>query len=213
MQKLNKIFRFTLPAFFLIFTFNFQLNAQYTAESLFAEIQKIFKNLKSVSFNFLSDNNPNFNGNIRAEIGNKYYIKMTDRNIISNGKLVWNYSIKDKKVIINEIPKNDFEFSIENFFFSFINNYEPKELKKVTSSGQGFNYLLTLIPSKTISENNISSIQLQINQKNLMVNSVQINYGNYVDKWFIENLELNPKLKSDIFSFQPPKEVEVIDLR
>ncbi len=213
MQKLNKTIGFCLLTFFLIFTFNYQSKTQYTAESLFVEIQKIYKNLKSISFNFLSENNPNLKGNIKAEIGNKYFIKMTDRNIISNGKLVWNYSLKDKKVIINEIPKNNTEFSIENFFFSFINNYVPKELKKSASSGHGFNYLLTLIPSNSISDYNISSVQLQINQKNLMVSSVQINYGNYADKWYIENLELNPKIKSEIFSFEPPKEVEVIDLR
>lgn len=213
MQKLNKIFLISILTFSLILSFYCQSNAQYTAGTLFAEMQKIYKNLKSVSFNFLSENNPNLKGNIKAEIGNKYFIKMTDRSIISNGKLVWNYSIKDKKVIINKIPNNDSEFSIENFFFSFINNYVPKELKKVTSSGQGFNYLLTVIPSNATSDNNVSSIQLMINQKNLIINSVQINYGNYIDKWYIENLELNPKLNSEIFSFQPPKDAEVIDLR
>ncbi|MCX7737718.1 MAG: outer membrane lipoprotein carrier protein LolA [Candidatus Kapabacteria bacterium] len=213
MQKLNSIIRLPLLLIILFSTLNFQLNAQYTAETLFAEIQKTFKNLKSVSFNFLSENNPNLKGNIKAETGNKYFIKMTERHIISNGKIVWNYSLKDKKVIINEIPKNDSEFSIENFFFSFLNNYKPKDLKKETSSGRGFNYLLTLIPSNPSSENNISSIQLEINQKSLLVSSVQINYGNYIDKWNIENLELNPKIKSDIFSFQPTKDMEVIDLR
>lgn len=213
MQKLINIFKVIILSPFLIILFNYHLKAQHTAETLFAEIQKIFKNLRSVSFDFLSENNNNLKGNIKAETGNKYFIKMTERHIISNGKLVWNFSVKDKKVIINEIPKKDSEFSIESFFFSFLNSFEPKELKKETSSGKGFQYLLTLIPSKTNSDNNVTSIQLTINQKNLMVNSVQINYGDYIDKWQIDNLELNPKLKPEIFSFQTTKEMEIIDLR
>ncbi len=214
MQKLIKDFshiHFVVLVLFL--SLNFKLNAQYNAETLFAEIKKTFNNLKSISFNFLSENNPNLKGNIKAESGNKYYIKMAERHIISNGKLVWNYSLNDKKVIINEIPNNDSEFSIENFFFSFLNNYKPKDLKKEASSGKGFSYLLTLVPSKQNSGNNINSIQLEINQKNLMISTVLINYGNFIDKWNIDNLELNPKIKSEIFSFQPSKDMEVIDLR
>lgn len=187
--------------------------SQHTAESLFAEISQIFKNLKSVSFSFLSENNKNLMGTIQAETGNQYFIKMQDRHIISNGKIVWNVSIKDRKVIINDIPKKDSEFSIEAFFFSFLKNYKPVDLKKQSSSGKGFSYVLTLIPTNNNIDNNISSIQLEINQKNLLVSSVQINYGNYFDKWLIKDLVLNPNLKSDLFDYQPAKDIEVIDLR
>ena len=168
-----------------------------------------YGNIESVSLNFKLVGN-DFSGNLIAKKGNKYKMNLGDRIIICDGKTIWNYSEKDNKVVIGDFQKDNENISLEDIFFSFIENFEPVSL---ISMKDGNSYLIKLKSKDSINYMpDISEVNLKISKK-FIIESIQIIENNETLTWQIRKLKYTNHIEDSEFEFAIPKKCTVIDLR
>jgi outer membrane lipoprotein-sorting protein len=168
--------------------------------------------VKSVSFQFYSVESA-IKGSLKASMGNKYYMTVPDRTVVCDGKNIWNYSKDEKKVVISQFEENTSSFSIDNFFFSFLNGYRPVNYYKENSSAKGSGYVLEMEPiNKTPQSIQINRLKLWVDT-GLNIKKVEILTPQSPQTWEISNFQINPTIAKKVFSFTAPKDCEVIDLR
>jgi len=203
MQKLSKII-------ILLLIFNISNSFSNDKDEIFNKLKEKYSNLESISFDFKSDNKMGLQASISAKKGNKYRITMKERVIYCNAKTVWNYSIRDKNVLISTF-KNLKSGSLEQIFFDFVKNYKAiKSHKSNNSSGKNH----TSIELQAIDEKNAAydSIELQIDD-NLSINGIVLVKNYKKESFIISNIKLNEKIDDKYFEFDGNENIEKIDLR
>lgn len=204
--------------YFLIIIFlsisNINLFTQQSKESLYKNLEKKYGNIKSISFDYSMKEFPENKGSMKAKEGNKYIIKLTKRQIYSNGKTIWNVTHQDKKVVISELEVSDSKtITYENFFFDFFDLYKPKSLTKENSSKGQQKYILTLVPEPYDKDGTLDIIKVGVDIKSLGINYLQFINGKETQTFEIKNISINPKLSDKVFEYVPEKDYDVIDLR
>ncbi|HRP02754.1 MAG TPA: outer-membrane lipoprotein carrier protein LolA [Candidatus Kapabacteria bacterium] len=205
MQKLNNL----LVIFFIIFL---QSNLIYSLDKneVYNKLKSQYNDLQTISLEFKSDGKYSQTTFFTAKRGNKYRISTNDREIFCNSTTIWNYSVRDKNVIISNV-KSSKSPSLEQIFFDFAKNYQPiKFTKNHTSKGKNSS-VLELEAKDNRSE--------QYNQINLILNDIFQIIGielvkNYKsEKYSVSNIKLNEKLDDKYFEFNKNDKIEIIDLR
>ena len=147
-------------------------------------------------------------GKIRWE-----YKSPKEQLIVSNGKTIWFYMPSDKQVIIGNFEKS-FNYKptqtfltgmgriLDDFSVTFSRN---KELRSTKST-----YALELTP-KHSGNGAPAQILLAVDRKNfLIVRSVVVDKFHNVTEITFSNIKLNTALPDSLFTFTPPKDVEII---
>jgi outer membrane lipoprotein-sorting protein len=186
--------------------------ADLSKDEIFTKLKDKFSGAKAVSLNFTSEDN-SLKGTLKAAKGNKFIINLKDRNIICNGKDLWNYSISDKKVTLSEYESSSSISSIDDILLNFTKSFKVLSLIKENSSKNGSTNVIILqnIDDKKIK--NVTEVKL-FSQGNFdEISAIEVKSKGNSRKYFVKNLQINPKLKDSNFEFSAPKGVELIDLR
>ena len=133
--------------------------------------------------------------------------------IVSNGKKIWFYMPSDNQVIIGNFEKS-FKYKptqtfltgmgriLEDFHVKFSTNKALLTTKK--------EYALELTPKKYY-EGAPAKIVLAVDKKDfLIVKSVVIDKLDNVTEIDFRNIKLNTTMPDNLFTFTPPKDVEII---
>lgn len=199
----------------LVFTLPQIIIAQNNKDEVFKQLKDKFDNLNTLNVKFkykVSEfSNDNIEGTIRAKKGNKYYLNLGERVLVCNGKDIWNYSIEEKTVMLSKFNKNVKELSVEDVFFNLINNSKPISFNKSTKNNK-VNTLLLSINDSYKDKYKINEIKLNLDDKKNLV-SLELIDGKSSKFWEILDFDYNPDLKDTEFTFNAPKDVELIDLR
>jgi len=199
----------------LVFTLPQIIIAQNNKDEVFKQLKDKFDNLNTLNVKFkykVSEfSNNNIEGTIRAKKGNKYYLNLGERVLVCNGKDIWNYSIEEKTVMLSKFNKNVKELSVEDVFFNLINNSKPISFNKSTKNNKVSTLLLSINDSYK-DKYKINEIKLNLDDKKNLV-SLELIDGKSSKFWEILDFDYNPDLKDTEFTFNAPKDVELIDLR
>ena len=188
--------------------------AENDKNAVYDKLKKQYGDLKSISLKFSMVGLTEFTGTLKAKKGNKFLFQTKDRIVVSNGKTVWNHSLTDKNVIISSYDTKLSESSVEQFFFSFLDNYSPSDLKKENTSGGASNYVLTLIPKNAKSTiNGVKYIKVWISDSNGEIKKIGFKNGPGEQVWELKSITVNPKLNESLFEYKVPKGMEQMDLR
>ena len=205
---MKKTFDFFAVLFLFCFIFASAF-AQNDIDDVYGQLKAKYKSIKAVSLNFKRSSDK-IAGSLKAKTGNKYYLEFKDRTIVCNGTTIWNYSRKDKSVVINNYEESTSQVKIEEIFFTFLNKYKPSDLKTEQSS-QGLSAYVLLMKPEEASESN-KDIKLHIDKEKFNIVSLEINNDGNWEVWEID--KLNTKKHSDkSFDFTPPDNTNIIDLR
>jgi outer membrane lipoprotein-sorting protein len=201
------MFKLSFVLFFNLLTLSNYFAYSQTKEIVFNQLKNNFSSLDKISFSFQSMENKSYQGKLIASKDGKYKLFLPDKIIISDGNTIWNYTIKDKLVVIsNNTSQNN---SLQTIFFNIIHNFFPTELKDILNSRKGKLLQLNL-QSKT---NKQEQLVLFLDQKSLQIQQIIFNYNNATGNYTINKLIINPKVADSEFTFKTPKGVEEIDLR
>lgn len=181
------------------------VNQAYSIDknSIFKELKSKYKNIESIEILYSNAQNSDIKGELIALKGNKYRISMGSRIISCDGKTVWNYSIPQKSILISEFKELK-SVSIENLFFSEINQSKVLSLNTINSTESDAKYELSLVNEKTD-----FSYKLFLDENK---NIKSIYFEDMDEEWLIEKLNINIKVNKN---FEPniSDVIEVIDLR
>jgi outer membrane lipoprotein-sorting protein len=207
-----KIIRIIL--YLALFAYPFELITQ-TIQSVYDELLAKYGKMESVSLDFSMREKTGFKGSLKAKSGNKFILRLPYRTVYCNGKTVWNYSPKDKKVIISDYDaENEQSISLERFFFRFIKDFEPVSLAKENNSKAGISHVLSMKPKTTASiDETIEEIKIWLDIKKYTIRAFQVVTAGDIITWDVINLKINGKIANSEFEFKAPDGVEVIDMR
>lgn len=210
---------FGLIVFIALFTLGIQDTYSYNSkEEAYKNIVNIFTNTSSIEVNFtLIDsefNGVELKGSIKAQKGNKYRLDLGQRILISNGKDIWNYNLRDSTVMLSKYSVNDKELSFEDVFFNLIQNSTPISFyKSVKSSGKIGNYLELELNKSLQQKYKLDLIKIGFGNKD-DIQKIELFTGTKCQKiWNILQMKTKVNFKSSDFNFEVPKGVELIDLR
>lgn len=204
----RRIYRFvTLLAIILLPGFLFSLEK----DKVFEQLRLRFSGLNSLKLQF-TILNKGLSGSLLVASPNKFRLelmkdKQLDRIIISNGQNLWNYSPKEKQVVLST-PNTSEQLDLQNVFADFEKIFVPISLSKENNSQLGSN--LTLLLGVKNEPN--QKVKLYLDNK-LQIKAVGFANGSENLLYRIQRLQLNVPIKTITFEFKPPKDVEVIDLR
>ena len=150
-------------------------------------------------------------GTLKALRSGKYVLDLNDRTIICDGHTIWNYHPSRKNVTINEVRSRP-STSLDIVLFNFLYNYQPKELKEVMIGKESYQ-TLELIPKNGKSAMGIQSLTLFVKKGNVEIKRITAIDGNQTMAWNLESMKINTSFSDGLFTFIPPKNAEVIDLR
>ncbi len=178
-----------------------------TKEQAFNYFKEKLDKIESISFNFVSVNDPNYKGYLIANKSNKFKLALSDRILVCDGESVWNYDTKQKQVVISDFGRTQ-SASLQNIFFNITDNYKPTNLHSVLGSKKKNYFVLTLASMNNSNE----TIELSYDE-NYNINNIKFNIGKNSGNIKLTNIKYNPKINKDTFKPKYPKDVEEIDLR
>lgn len=149
-------------------------------------------------------------GTLEAVRGGKYQVKLPDRRIISDGRTVWNITPSSKTVIVNSLHSDTDDLSLERVFFTLMAVYRGS----VTSGpdGKGIATIRLVPPAPDAVIGGIDQADVVID-RSLRVRSVAVRDGAALTRWTITAMTFDPKLAASTFTYAPPKDWNVVDLR
>jgi len=184
-----------------------------SADQIIDKVQKKFDQINNLKAKFSqtiyateSMKSINFEGKFYYKKEDSFNITLPNRKIISDGKSVWNYDEREKKVVISDAEFDEASFSLKEIIYTYP---EKCDLSLVDSESE--NYYIKAIPNTF--ELNFKEVYLTINDKYLLskVEIVDFNNMKFIFELFL--IKLNQNIDNELFQFLPTDEVEVIDLR
>lgn len=181
-----------------------------TPQELVSQVQKKFDSIKDLSSNIItfSDGVKKLEGKFYYKKPDMFRIDNKEMSIVNDGKTVWNYNKKFKRVVINYTSDNPSIFSLKKI----INDYPSKcKIENVTPDKSRGNNLIKLVPLQN--KLNFKSAVLRITKEKLVdrLDIITVN-GNKIIFEF-KNIKINQKLSKKLFSLKPKKGIKIIDLR
>jgi outer membrane lipoprotein-sorting protein len=201
------LFRF-LVLLIVPFTFYAQ-----SADEVISKVQEKFDNINGFKSKFsqtiytqLSSEAIHFDGVFKYKKGNNFAVNLPDREILSDGKTIYNYDKKNKKLVLSLYEDNNTTFSIDDIIYSY-----PEKCELFLLESSSNKYYIKAIPKNM--ELNFKEVYLTINDKYLLNKVEIVDYNNMKFIFELFNIELNPEFSSKAFFFIPTSEVKIIDLR
>jgi outer membrane lipoprotein carrier protein len=152
-----------------------------------------------------------FAGTLQMKKPNKYRIESEYQTLVTDGKTVWAYSPVNHQVLVDRFKENQNSISLEKFLLNIPSSYYASLLGRETS-GDVRLFVLKLVPKDDRSF--IKSVKVWVDDGRWVVHKVSILDVNETETTYtITNVKLNSQLSDTTFSFVPPPETEVVDLR
>ena len=143
--------------------------------------------------------------------GERYRVETEGQTLVTDGDVTWVYMPSQNQVLINDYNEDEQTFSISEFLFDYEENYDASEVA-LTQLGGKRHFVLTLTPKKD--DAFFTEATLSVRESDNVITRLQVVDVNGTTMIFnLENIQLNPSLQENTFSFTPPKGTEVIDLR
>jgi outer membrane lipoprotein carrier protein len=212
-----KIF-INLSILFFIFS---SISFGITKSEIIEKIQEFHKNTQDIKADFTQEsfiksinNTSILKGDVYFKKGGMMlwdYQKPDPKKIISDGKILWIYSPLDSQVIVSQLEKA-FNTKIPVNFLQGIGELSKDFHSSLKKSRDKNYHELELIPKKP--DISIKKVELLISKGNFQIENICLydQFGNY-NRIIFENLKINRNLKNDIFLFEIPEGVEVINIK
>lgn len=143
--------------------------------------------------------------------GDAFRIELPDQTLVSDGTTLWSYSHEDNQVVIQDYADDDIGFSIGQVFTDYLTVFRPTGATRATMNGVRHD-VLALVPRDTGSS--VQDATLYVRSDDAVPTMVRVHDINGATLAFdLRNVQLNPSLTSEAFTFRYPQGVEVIDLR
>ncbi|MBI3259104.1 MAG: outer membrane lipoprotein carrier protein LolA [Ignavibacteriae bacterium] len=195
--------------------FHSTLIAQQKTGEVYSSVKKKYGSASSLQCNFssvLGTQTP-ITGTVKAKKGNKFVLDLGSRVIVCNGETVWNYTKTTNTVVVSNYEDKG-QISIEKVFFTYLNAYtSATTFAERTSKGEKYTTLRLLPPSPDKIINGVQSISIALNPKTFAIQRISLTDPSGNQMWKLSSLKTDSKLADSVFEFNPPKEVQVVDMR
>lgn len=209
------MFRFMFVFAISFLVLSVPLFSQTDKAEVYNRLVEKYGNMSSVSMKFRQKvEEMEVDASLTAKRQNKYALNLSGRVIVCNGKTIWNYDAVENTVIISNFERFEYEVSIEEFFFSFLNNYKPSRLLTQATSDGRYVLILALSPESADKMiNGVSYIEVWLDKNSYDIVAIEVDSDIGKQHWDFDYIKVNPDIAEDKFEYTPPEDSKVIDLR
>lgn len=180
------------------------------AQEIIKKVQSNYSGIKDAKASFShSGKRTSESGTILIQKENKYRIETKGQILITDGITSWSYSIKKKQVVIDNYKEDDNTFSPNKFLFNYPENFYSDLDGSETLTGLDC-FVLKLTPR---SKGNVKSAKIWVDKEGYLIRKISIVTKDGTDTYTLKKITLDSGVSSSKFTFTPPEDVEVIDLR
>ena len=139
------------------------------------------------------------------------YQKPTKQEMVSDGKSLWNYRPDDRQVVVSPVT-NAFQSRVPSSFLAGLGNlqqdFQARWAKEPSSKE---NYFLELTPQEA--QGSLEKLFLLVDRESFKILQAKIQdvMGNVTQMSF-SKIQFDNRLPDSLFTFTPPKGVEVIQM-
>jgi outer membrane lipoprotein carrier protein len=195
------------------------VQAESNVEKIIKQVQKKYREINVVYVDFKQVNRFKLTG-IQNEVfgtlwisqDNKFRFETEDQVMVSNGDKFWRYNKLENQVIIDYAKKSQNDVFLNNFLFNISDHYLSQIVNEESVNKQKI-YEIRLTP-KNPDDSYFKYIKVWLVDKSWDLKKVvYIDFNENEVEYDIEKIDFNPKVSQNIFDFQTPEGVEVVDLR
>jgi chaperone LolA len=151
-------------------------------------------------------------GKIYIKNGIKYRLETEDHIVVTDGKAVWSYSPHNNKVIVDNIKEGDASLLPRDMLFRYPKNYYSDLLNTETINSNSF-YVLKMTPKEDI-HGYVKSMKIWVDTESFLIKKIEYDDLNDNTSTFqIEKMDIKSELSDSLFIFNPPPQIELIDMR
>lgn len=187
------------------------------ADEIFERLKEKYRSIESLRAEFsqtmtssFTDDEATSTGLLIAS-GEQYRVEMEEQTLVTDGDVTWVYMPSQKQVLINDYSADEQTFSVNEFLFNYDEKFDLSNVETSTLNGER-HYILALEPKSK--DAFFTEATLSMRARDNVITRLRVVDVNGTTMVFdLTNIQLNPALEADVFSFIPPKGTEVIDLR
>ena len=143
--------------------------------------------------------------------GEKFRIETGTEVLVVNGQETYVYRPVEQQVLINDVVESEDSFMPNEFLLHHDERFDVLDVDEVTYDGAR-HFRLNLKPKNP--DSFFKEATLWMRHRDDVITKLTVLDVNETRMVFtLDNIELNPSLDADTFSFTPPDGVEIIDLR
>ncbi|HHP7238990.1 LolA family protein [Longibacter sp.] len=183
---------------------------------LLEEVQARYESIDGIQSRFVQTVESEFASARRTEgtlylAGARYRVETDQQTFVTDGSTTWIYSPAQKQVIINRASDDGSDLTPQTFFTDYAARYAVDTSRDTTVAGTAFT-VLDLKPS--VPEASFDHVRLWVNPVSRIIERLRVRDANgSVITIRLRDISVNPGLSDTTFRFDPPEDVEIVDLR
>lgn len=143
--------------------------------------------------------------------GMGYRVETGSQSIVTDGTTMWIYNRSQNQVIINDFIEDEYSFSLTTFLRQLDEDFTVTSAGEENRSGQVHD-MLDLEPNDDFAS--FRNVRLGVRRSDGLVTWLKVIDLNDVEMVFdLSNIRIDPPIPDNLFLFEPPSGVEVVDLR
>ena len=157
-----------------------------------------------------SDAEESFEG-VAVLDGDRYRVEAGPHTFVTDGEVTWIYDEAKNQLLVNDYVEDETAFSLNDFFFKSNEDFAVTEAEAAEVEGEA-HHVLRLEPKRD--DAFFTAVTIWMREADGLATRLEVTDVNGTRMTFgLDNIELNPPLEDDLFTFTPPEGAEVIDLR
>ena len=188
------------------------------ADDLVSSIQKKYNAINDITITFTQvshegneSDGPGMTGTITQQGKDKYRIEMEGQTIVSDGKTVWTFTKSTNQVLVDNYQDDSTVVTPEKILTTFTTQYDAQIVGKETL---GAYQTTNLNMTPKVKDSPVKQMKVWVDDTQSLMRKVQVEFtaGNVVT-YTINSVKLNGGVSEKLFTFTPPKDAEVVDMR
>ena len=152
-----------------------------------------------------------FEGIVYMKRPNYYRIKSEQQTVVTDGTTIWSYNPFTDQVIIDLYQEDEQMFTPDRFLLNIPDEFYVSVGDRETVEGQSL-IMLRLVPKDE--HQFVRSMRLWVDDNRWIVRKAEvIDLNDNKNTYLVRDIQLNEGVEEELFSYQPPENVEIIDLR
>ncbi len=194
------------------------LAADDRAEDIIKKAKNKYDKIKTLKADFvqtfhwkLADNTHQQKGTIWLKGKDQFKLQTAHQTVVCNGRTLWTYSDFNKQVIIDHV-NNSKEITLpRDIFLVYSEQYRPYYVGIEKIDGEECSVLELVGKSEDLF---VKQMKIWVHPKLLLpIKIEQLDLNNNENSYVLSNIEMDVPLAANLFEYQPPAGVEVIDMR
>jgi len=208
----------TLAGFCIVMAVPQKIAAQAAdAKVIVKQVKKTLENVKTLSCNFslLQDwkeatGSQEIKGRIFIKNPNKFRVETPGQTIVVDGKAVWTYLVKSAQVQVSDFDNRDPNYPSPMTIFKKYSENRTAVIKGSEKVNGSDCTVIELVPRDSMDD----PVTVWIDKvKNFPVKSREETGAGERITHTLTNIRTNEGIDDEIFTFSPPKDADVVDMR